>query len=243
MKLIRLLFLTLLLLTTGIPVLYATIIDITIESGSSPGTISDITGPFPYESTGNTIMPNAYNDNTLWVWDENQNVTLTTNLFVDWVADPSASYVTPFGIGYHINAGTILSSHYVQWDPEGTGDVVATMRFDSNIFGYITTDQGLFDSDSALGLPGVNYNDFAYRGIEPVPHSNADIVEVGATPLEVLIDWRASNPGDWIRLITAESPGAVVPEPTTIALLGVGLVGLAGAEVRRRRKKKAVDNS
>ncbi len=34
-----------------------------------------------------------------------------------------------------------------------------------------------------------------------------------------------------------------IPEPTTAAPLGIGLVGLAYAEVRRRRKKKEVDNS
>ncbi len=38
-------------------------------------------------------------------------------------------------------------------------------------------------------------------------------------------------------------PTATAPKLTTVVLLGTGLVGFAGADIRRRWKTKAVDKS
>ena len=167
------------------------------------------------------------NDGVLLIWDEVQNSTLTTDLQVDRVADPGASFVIPDGGGYKIIAGTIVSSHYVQWDPESgnSSTVIGTLHFDSDIFAFITADQKMFDTDEILGLPGLNYNDFLYRGLEPGDSTSID-------GHQVVINWTASSPGDWTRLITAYSPAAAVPIPTSILLLGSGLLGL----LRFRRK-------
>lgn len=193
---------------------FATAVSITNGSGAAGYTIGTP------EAVPFTLVGDGYNDDILYVWDEIQNFTLTQDLLVDRVADPGESYVGGSAGNYYIEAGTIVSSHYVQWDPSSWTRVQATLNFDSPIFAFITSDSRLSDSDY-LGLPGVDYGDFGLRGLE-----SADTTEFNGGSVD--IDWWANSPGDWTRLITAESPGAApVPEPATMSLLGMGLAGLA----------------
>jgi hypothetical protein len=180
-----------------------------------------------------TTISEDPNDGILLAWDEKQNVTLTQNLYVDRVFDDTASFVGQDNRGYYIESGTVVSSHYVQWDPLGRfgrGSVQATINTDSQIFAFLTSDQNLFDSDASLGLAGIDYNNFLLRGLEP-----GDSIDFNGDSVD--IDWFAGSPGDWTRMITAFSPAAVsaVPVPAAVFMFAPALLGFLGF----RRKLKA----
>ncbi|MEM7506705.1 MAG: hypothetical protein AAF415_08150 [Pseudomonadota bacterium] len=146
----------------------------------------------------NPVTPDP-NNGKLLVWNEAQNIILPEDLAIDRVADPTSPILKklPNG-GYAIRAGTIVSSHYLQWDPsvDSAYLVSATIKLDAPIFGFIIDDRKLFDSDEAVGLPGLDYADFWLRGLEYEDWTSMK-------DDEVRISWAASSPGDWTRLITA----------------------------------------
>ncbi len=169
------------------------------------------------------------NNGILLAWDEVQNLTLTEKLYVDRVFDDTVSFVGSDAGGLFLKAGTVVSSHYFQWDP-GNGSsarVDATVQTDSQVFAFITQTQKLFDTDALLGLPGLDYADFGLRGLES---GDATIFNGG----DVDLSWFAGSPGDWTRMVTAFSPGAVVPVPASAWLFASGLLALTGV----MRKKK-----
>ncbi|MGG7568330.1 VPLPA-CTERM sorting domain-containing protein [Rhodovulum sp. DZ06] len=179
-----------------------------------------------------TLVERNPNDSIILMWDEKQNVVLTEDLPVDRVFDPAASFVGGTAGNYFLRAGTVVSSHYVQWDVPGTSPLRAqtTINADSQIFAFIYADQKLFNTDALLGLDTTDYNDFTNRGLE----GSDSTVFSGSS---VYINWAASSPGDWARMLTAYSPTAAaadVPVPAALPLMAAGLAGL-GLLARRRK--------
>ncbi|MBL4781305.1 MAG: hypothetical protein JKX92_03595 [Porticoccaceae bacterium] len=102
----------------------ATLVGFPVCSGANS---CDITSSPP-----NPVAPDP-NNGILLAWDEVQNLTLSQDLHVDRVFDPGASFVETDGSAFIIKSGTVVSSHYLQWDP-GSGSsskVEATITLDS----------------------------------------------------------------------------------------------------------------
>lgn len=206
MRRITALFVLLLGIVVAVPA-QATIISVAALPVSSAGTPAAII-PAP------TFALDAVAINTgMEGFDENQSFPTTIPHTTD--------------SGWVIPAGTTVNSHMIFLNRTGTlplshGGVVWTFRYP--IIGVMSDVGGTLEAfSSELGNPGTTYpGAFPFRGLE----SDDSYTVSGNT---ITVSMNVTEPGDWIRVVTA-------PEPSTILLLGLGLVGLA-IGLRKRGKK------
>lgn len=194
----------------------ATIISGAVTGGTASaagGTFVKLGVPLPNPfGPVNSVGNDTFQSFNLFGFDEDQNILLAAPLAVDVGSSP-------------IPAGTFVASHYIFFDP-GSASIIGTVDFDADVLAIMTSKPTL-DASDFLANTGVNYLSPALRGLEL-----GDSVTISG-PRQIRFATTASTPGDYVRVLTAFSPGARVPEPGGMALFGLGIAGL-WAVTRRR---------
>ena len=164
---------------------HAFVLDGKIESGFPLGDFVKL-DPERDFAVGN----DTFQDNNLYAFDEDQNITLAEDLFVD------------IGVtGRTIPAGTVVASHYVFFDPQFGATQSGYIEFDAAILG-VATSQWTLQASDFLANTKVTYLNPTLRGLEW-----EDTVWVDKdNPFRLRVFWGASTPGDYIRVFTAASP-------------------------------------
>lgn len=192
------------------PTASATVINGLVTGGSAQndGGVFELIDPIP---SGYAVGSDNQQSPNLFAFNEDQNITITSELVVN--------------IGTNPQAGQVVASHYIFFDPANSRRIIGWVDFDADIYGIITEKLDLVASDGLINN-SVTYNSPTLRGLE----SNDSASFAGN---RLTINFIANSPGDYIRVLTMRSPRADVPEPSIFGLLGLGLFGIFAL---RRRK-------
>ncbi|HHJ17161.1 MAG TPA: hypothetical protein ENJ80_10740 [Gammaproteobacteria bacterium] len=186
----------------------ATIVSGTVTGGKGlppDSRFIKLTVPFRESKPENTVGRNNFQSPHLYGFDEGQNIDIPEDLKVDILSDGRGGEQ---GRGV-IPAGVTVASHYIFFDPRRGARLQGSIHFDSYIIGIITSTNKLKQSDFLVNT-SVNYQNPGNRGLE-----QRDSVRITGL-YNISIDWQASSPGDYIRVLTLFSPGAVTaPTPGT----------------------------
>lgn len=136
-----------------------------------------------------------------------------------------------------IAAGTTVDSHIIFLNARGSAtDIDREWTFSGKILGVQSDiDGGLMAASDSIFTSNTYFTDvtggsgFSYQGLE----SNDGYMIIGTLLNQLTLTMKVSEPGDWIRVITASA----VPVPAAIWLFGPALLGFVGM---RRKSKLAV---
>ncbi len=139
------------------------------------------------------VGADTFDDDNLYAFDEDQNIMLEKPIRVDIG-----------GVEGEIAAGTVVASHYVFFDSLD-GVQAGYVDFDAPILG-IAAFQDTMAATDFLANTDVIYISPELRGLEPGDHVWID----QDIPERLWVYWAGSSPGDYVRVFTEKSAGALM---------------------------------
>lgn len=167
---------------------WATVIngEVVRQNGNGTFKILDTATPF-------SVGHDNFNTDHLYAFDEDQNILLKEPIRVDIG-----------GQNGMIAQGKMVASHYVFFDSV-SGIHEGYVDFDAPILGIAALPRTL-DATDFLANTSVNYISTDLRGLEYGDYVWVDL----ENPFRLWVFWAGSSPGDYIRVFTERSPGAMM---------------------------------